>query len=135
MPLAKRTFELSLLPKLFSICRFSGDAAVPDWAWRGSFCSVTRTREELSIVAETDVVAPEARAETEWRMLKVHGPFELSEVGVVASLVAPLAAGGVSVFTVSTFDTDYLLVQSAQWPAALTALREAGHTVHEHEIE
>jgi hypothetical protein len=67
--------------------------------------------------------------------LKVHGPFELSEVGVLASLAAPLAAGGVSVFTISTFDTDYLLVRSGQWPAARAALRGAGHTVNDCEVE
>jgi uncharacterized protein len=55
----------------------------------------------------------------------------LSEVGVLASLVAPLAAAGVSVFTISTFDTDYLLVQSIQLLEALTTLRNAGHTVHQ----
>jgi len=135
MPLAKRTFELSLFPKLFSICRFSGDAAVPEWAWQGSFCSVTRTPEELSIVTEREAVPAGVRGAIDWRVLKVHGPFELSEVGVLASLVAPLATGGVSVFTISTFDTDYLLVQTAQWPAAQAALQEAGHTVHEREIE
>jgi hypothetical protein len=135
MPLAKRTFELSLLSQLFSICRFSGDAAVPEWAWQGGFCSVTRTQEELSIVVETEVVPVGSRSETNWRVLKAHGPFELSEVGVLVSLVGPLAAGGVSVFTISTFDTDYLLVQTAQWPAARAALRDAGHTVHEREIE
>jgi hypothetical protein len=63
--------------------------------------------------------------------MKVHGPFDLSEVGVLAALVAPLAAAGVSVFTISTFETDYLLVQGIQLREAIVAFRNAGHTVHQ----
>lgn len=131
MPDAARKFELSLLPQPFSICTLSPDANVPEWAWRGSFSAVTRTPEELSIVAESEVVPESLRAEMKWRVLKVHGPFQLSEVGVLASLLAPLAAGGVSVFAISTFDTDYLLVQEAQWQDARAMLRQAGHTLHD----
>jgi uncharacterized protein len=135
MAAAKRTYDLSLLSGLFLICRLDSDADVPEWAWRGYFCSVTRTAEELSIVVEREVAPVDLRTGVNWRALKVHGPFELSEVGVLSSLVGPLAAGGVSVFTISTFGTDYLLVQTAQWPAARAALREAGHTIHEREVE
>jgi hypothetical protein len=66
-----------------------------------------------------------------WRVIKVHGPFDFSEVGVLAALLQPLAAAGVSVFAVSTFDTDYLLVQCSQLREAVTGLRNASHTVHE----
>jgi hypothetical protein len=64
-------------------------------------------------------------------VIKVHGPFDFSEVGVLAALLAPLASAGVSVFTISTFDTDYLLVQCSQTREAVDALRNASHTFHE----
>jgi hypothetical protein len=131
LPAAKRSFELSLLPEKFTICRLAPDAAVPEWATRGQYFSITRTSEELSVIAETVLIPERLRTEVSWRVMKVHGPFNLSEVGVLASLVAPLAAAGVSVFTISTFDTDYLLVQSIQLLEAVTALRNAGHTVHQ----
>jgi hypothetical protein len=131
MPAAKRSFELSLLAETFTICHLAAGAAVPEWATQGQFFSITRTSEELSVIAETVLIPERLRTEVSWRVMKVHGPFDLSEVGVLASLVAPLAAAGVSVFTISTFDTDYLLVQSIQLLEAVTALRNAGHTVHQ----
>jgi hypothetical protein len=134
MPAARSTFTLSLLPKVFAICKLPADSAVPQWAAQGSFCSVTRTSDELSIVAEFELVPEDIRPEIVWRILKVRGPFDLSVVGVLASLVAPLAEAGLSVFTVSTFDTDYLLTQTGQLHAAVDALRRAGHTFYESEI-
>ena len=97
---------------------------------RRQFVSVTRTDAELSIVAETDFVPGDLpSAIPNWRVMKVHGPFDLSVVGVLASLVTPLAQKGISVFTISTFDTDYLLVQSNDLKAAAAALRNAGHSI------
>jgi hypothetical protein len=91
MPVAKRSFELSLLPEMFTICRLAPDAVVPEWATWGQFFSITRTSDELSVVAETALVPERLRTEVSWRVMKVHGPFDLSEVGVLAALVAPLA--------------------------------------------
>jgi len=75
-------------------------------------------------------VPPEVRSQVGWRVLKVHGPFVLSEIGVLASLAAPLAEAEISLFAVSTFDTDYLLVASETLAAAIAALERAAHTVH-----
>jgi hypothetical protein len=131
MPAAKRTLVLSLRPETFAICRLAPDAAVPEWATQGQFFSITRTSDELSIIAETALVPERLGTDVSWRVMKVHGPFDFSEVGILASLLEPLAAAGVSVFTTSTFDTDYLLVQSSQLRNALAGLRHAAHTVHE----
>lgn len=131
MPASKRSFELSLLPETFTICHLAADAARPEWATRGQFFSITRTSDELSLITETAFVPEKLRTAVTWRILKVHGPFDLAEVGVLAALVTPLAAAGVSVFTISTFDTDYLLVQSIQLSEAVAELRSAGHSVLE----
>lgn len=131
MPGAKRSFELSLLPETFAICRLAPDAVVPEWAMHGQFFSITRSSEELSVIAETAFVPENLLTKVSWRVMKVHGPFDLSEVGVLDALVAPLAGAGVSVFTISTFDTDYLLVQCIQLREGMAALRNAGHTVHQ----
>ncbi len=129
MPAAKHTLTISILPKLFTICRLAADTPVPGWANGGEFLSLTRTSEELSIVAEADLVPAELRSDLNWRVAKVHGPFDLSAVGVLASLVAPLAQKNISVFTISTFDTDYLLVQASDLQAAAAVLRNAGHSI------
>jgi hypothetical protein len=131
MPAAKRSFELSLLAETFTVCHLAPDAALPEWATQGQFFSVTRTGDELSVIAETNFVPEKLRTEVSWRALKVRGPFDFSEVGVLAALVAPLTAAGVSVFTISTFETDYLLVQLIQLREVVAGLRNAGHTVHE----
>jgi len=65
-----------------------------------------------------------------WRIFKVHGPFVLSEIGVLSALAAPLAEAKISLFAVSTFDTDYLLVAAETLSAAIHALGQAGHTIH-----
>ena len=131
MPASKRSFELSLLPETFTICRLAPGDVVPEWATQGRFFSITRTSDELSVITEAALVPARLRTEVSWRVMKVRGPFDFSEVGVLAALVAPLATAGVSVFTISTFDTDYLLVQCIQLREAVAALRNAAHTVHD----
>jgi hypothetical protein len=130
MTIASRHLELSLLPERFAISRLAPDSLLPSWATQGAFYSVTRTSDELSIVAEESSVPAGTLSETGWRVLKVQGPFELSEVGVLASLTSPLAAARISVFVVSAFDTDYLLVTQEQLASAIATLNRAGHSIH-----
>jgi hypothetical protein len=130
MPVAARHFELTLLPERFAISRLVADAAIPAWATQGPFFSVTRTGDELSIVSELPRAPEGVQSQPGWRVFKVHGPFVLSEIGVLSALAAPLAHAKISLFTVSTFDTDYLLVAEETLPAAIHALGQAGHTIH-----
>lgn len=120
--------QLTLLPPPLAVCRLDAAADLPLWAI-GRFVSCTRTDEELSIVCEAARVPADVRSETGWRAFKVAGPLELAQVGVLSALAAPLAAAGVSVFVVSTFDTDYLLVKEARLAEASRALEATGHTI------
>src|SRR5207248_152752 len=108
MTAESRHLELSLLPERFAISRLAADSAIPDWATQGPFFSITRTGDELSVVTELSRVPAGVQSQPGWRVLKVHGPFVLSEVGVLAALAKPLADAKISLFAVSTFDTDYL---------------------------
>jgi hypothetical protein len=135
MAAATRHLELTLLPERFAISRLAADAPVPEWATQGPFFSVTRTGDELSVVTELSRVPVGVHSQPGWRVLKVHGPFVLSEIGVLASLAAPLAEAKISLFAVSTFDTDYLLVASETLPAAIAALERAGHAIHRSKAE
>ena len=125
-----RQLELTLLPDRFAISRLAADAPIPGWATQGAFFSITRTRDELSVVCELSRVPAGVQSQPGWRVFKVHGPFVLSEIGVLSALAAPLAAAEISLFVVSTFDTDYLLVASETLLAAVAALERAGHTVN-----
>jgi uncharacterized protein len=130
-----RHFALTLLPERFAISRLAADAPIPTWATQGSFFSVTRTGDELSVVCELALVPVGVQSQSGWRVFKVHGPFVLSEIGVLSALAEPLAKARISLFAVSTFDTDYLLVASATLSAAVAALEQAGHTIHRSNAE
>lgn len=135
MAATTRRLELTLLPERFAISRLAADAPVPEWATQGPFFSVTRTGDELSVVCELSSVPIGVHSQPGWRVLKVHGPFILSEIGVLSALATPLAEAKLSLFAISTFDTDYLLVASETLSAAIAALERAGHTTHRSKSE
>jgi len=121
--------KLSVLDEICSICRLSPDEGIPTWAAGGHFYSITRTRDELSIVCESRYVPTGSRAEPGWRVLKVEGPLDFSLTGILAALAGALANAGVSLFAVSTYDTDYLLIREEDLETGIRALRDAGYEV------
>jgi len=126
---SNRRFELTVLPGFFAIVRLAADAPLPIWATTGDLFSLTRTSDELSLVCAAAQVPAGLTAEKGWRALKVQGPFVLSETGVLATLSATLAQAKVSLFAISTFDTDYFLISEEKLDAAIAALRAVGHIV------
>ena len=119
----KLNLRLSVLQQTFAICRLEKNTPIPEWALRGAqFSSITASSEEISIVCDQSVVPPDVKAVKGWRALKVEGPLDLSMTGVVASLTAPLAEAGISVFTLSTYDTDYILVKAERLEDAVRVL-------------
>jgi hypothetical protein len=127
-----RKLALVAVPGDYTVARLGSAARLPDELWRASgLVSVTRTADELSVVAPTEALAEiEAeQAESGWRLLTVRGPLAFTLSGIMAALTGELAAAGVPLFAVSTFDTDHLLVKGADLDRAITALRAAGHEV------
>jgi hypothetical protein len=90
---------------------------------------VTRTEEELSVVCAEDAVPDRVKCEKGWRCLRIRGPLAFSETGVLSSLSAPLARAGISIFVVSTYDTDNILVKEERLGAAQAVLVSEGHTI------
>lgn len=121
--------KFTLLDGLYAVARLGADDDVPPWAHRGAFSSVTRTPHELSIVCDEGSAPDDVTVERGWRCLGIEGPIPFETVGVAASFTRALAARGISVFVVSTFDSDYVLVKAARVDEALGALREAGFEV------
>ena len=97
----------------------------------GTFFSVTRTPAELSVVCDAASVPIGVKAEGPWSALAVRGPMDLNITGVLAGLATPLAVAGISIFAVSTYDTDYLLVRHHDMDRAVRVLRAAGHDISE----
>ena len=124
-----------MVPGTYAVCRLPASAAVPAWAGK-AFVSITRTAEELSIVCEErrlpeDVFGIEFQIERGWVLLKLHGPFPLDAIGVLSSVAKPLAEAAISLFALSTFDTDYILVKRVHAKQAIAALTLAGHRLVE----
>jgi hypothetical protein len=121
--------HLSVLEAPLAIVRLPPTAELPGWAWSGDLSSVTRTAEELTIVCSDASVPTDAGAQRGWRALKVQGPLDFSLTGVLAALTAPLAQARISIFALSTYDTDYVLVRGEDLDRACETLTQAGHAV------
>ena len=118
----------TLLPDTFAIVRLPPTDEMPKWT-AGQFVSITRTADELSIVCSETAVPVGSQADRGWQCLKLEGPIPLKTVGVASEFTSLLAKAGVSVFLISTFDTDYLLVKGDAFEKAADALRGGGHSV------
>jgi len=120
---------LEVLPGLLAVCRLSATQPVPEWVLRLPFWSMTRTEEETSIVVPEALASPAWKQETGFRALKVRGPLDFGLIGVLARLTVALASANVSLFALSTFDTDYVLVRDTDLQRAVAALQAAGCAV------
>jgi hypothetical protein len=112
-----------------AVVRLGAGADVPDWVGGGTLVSVTATAAETSVVCAAAAVPRKARPAGPFTAFEVAGPLDLGLTGVLAGLLGPLAAAGVAVFTVSTYDTDWVLVPSERADDAAEAWRRSGHAV------
>lgn len=111
----------------YAIVRQAPDEPVPEWATMGEFTSITRTGDELSLVCPATNLPHDVEVQHHWMCLKLHGPFPFSQTGVLLSFIEPLSTKGIPIFAISTYDTDYVLIQEEWAGAALNALHQAGH--------
>ncbi len=120
---------LSILPAPLSVCRLPAAAPIPSWALSGEFYAITRTSDELSLVCPAASVPGDIQAESGWRGLKVEGPLDFALVGILAELSGVLAQAGISLFAISTYETDYLLVKADRLNEAARVLTAAGCSI------
>ncbi|RZS34745.1 hypothetical protein EV193_10893 [Herbihabitans rhizosphaerae] len=126
-----KRLSLDVRPGEYTVLRLAADATVPENLLRANgFVSVTRTPDELSVVCPAAVAPAAELSKPGWRLLTVRGPLEFTLTGIMAALSGELAAAGVSLFAVSTYDTDHMLVPATDLARAVAALVEAGHEVH-----
>lgn len=121
--------HLHILEGELGICRLDAVSPIPGWAAESPFYSVTRTPDELSIVTGARAIPAGMQVDEGWRAIQMVGPFDFSLIGIMLSVLTPLANAGISVLAVSTFDTDYVLVKEARLDEAIAALTQAGHTI------
>jgi uncharacterized protein len=124
---------IDIRPGTYTVAKLDPGAPVPSGLLSpdsAGFVSVTRTTDELSVICPEGQAPEGAAVETGWRLLTVRGPLEFALTGIMAALANELAAAGISLFAMSTFDTDNLLVKAANLARAADTLRAAGHEVH-----
>lgn len=122
---------LITLPSMISVCRLPAVSQIPAWGLSASFYSVTKTSDEVSIVCDESHVPSDVKREDGFRALKVKGPLDFGLTGILASLAEPLAKAKISIFAISTFDTDYLLIKKDSFENAIKILINAGHHVED----
>jgi hypothetical protein len=115
------------LPGLYAIVRLAPATPVPDWAANGDFTSITRTADEVSIVCPAGNLPADVRSPHDWLCLKLEGPFAFSQTGILLSFIEPLSNNSIPIFAISTYDTDYVLVQEEFTGHAIASLQAAGH--------
>ena len=110
------------MPDKLAVCRLEKDTRIPSWATDSPFFSISKTRDELSIVCSESSVPDNIKSEKKWKAFKVEGPLDFSLTGILASLASPLAEAKISIFAISTFDTDYILVKDENLEKAVKVL-------------
>ena len=124
------SLRLAVVESKLSVVRLPARVDVPDWVnGDGQFTSITRTSDELSIVCASDAVPEGLPVEGPWRAIRVQGPIPMTLIGVIAAIADPLADGGIAIFAISTFDTDYVLVHEQNLETSIEVLQRAGHDV------
>ncbi len=127
--MSQTSLPLVVLKKSYAVCRLAATDAVPAWATGDEFLSITKTADELSVVCEEAKVPAGVKAEKSWRIFKVQGPLDFSLTGILNLMSVPLAEAKISIFVISTFDTDYLMVRGESFEAAKLVLRNTGHQI------
>ena len=123
--------KLKILDSTFSVVKISSTEKIPLWALKSDVFSITRTDEELSIVCPSECLSKNEvfkDIENDWKCIKVEGILDFSLTGILSSLANTLAENKISIFAISTFNTDYLLVKCQSIEKAIIVLENEGHS-------
>lgn len=125
----EKILTMKLLKEKFGVCRLEKNDLIPEWAKNSDFFSITKTLDELSIVCSQDSIPDDIKCEKDWRILKIEGPLDFSLIGILAPIATILAEKGISIFAVSTYDTDYILVKNKDIDNAVEALVKENYEI------
>ncbi|MFA9396967.1 MAG: ACT domain-containing protein [Clostridiaceae bacterium] len=120
--MSEKILTMKLLKEKYGVCRLDNIDEIPTWAKYGEFYSITKTSDELSIVCSEQDIPDDIKCEKDWRILKIQGPLDFSLIGILASISTILAQKGISIFAISTYDTDYILLKDTDLDNAIEAL-------------
>lgn len=124
-----KILTMKLLKESLAVCRLEKDDKIPTFAIEGDFFSITKTEDELSLVCSSKNIPDNIKCEKDWRALKVEGPLDFSLIGILSSISSILAKNKVSIFAISTYDTDYILVKDKDLDNAIIALEKENYNI------
>ncbi len=127
--MSEKILTLKLLKEKYGVCRLDKTELIPEWVKNSEFYSITKTSDEISIVCAEDIIPGNIKCEIDWRMLKIEGPLDFSLIGILASISTILAHNGISIFAISTYDTDYILVREKDIDNAVESLIKENYEV------
>lgn len=125
----EKILTMRLLKDKYGVCRLDKNESIPTWAQNGEFFSITKTADELSIVCDEENIPDNKKCEKDWKVLKIEGPLDFSLIGILSSISSILASRGISIFAVSTYDTDYILIKNKDIDKAVESLIEERYEV------
>jgi len=120
--MSEKILTMKLLKERFGVCRLNKNEPIPEWTKNSDFYSITKTLDELSIVCSQDSIPSNIKYEKDWRTLKIEGTLDFSLIGILSSISTILAQKGISIFAISTYDTDYILVKDKDIDNAINTL-------------
>ena len=122
---------LQLLKEKYGVCRLAETSSIPEWAKTSDFFSITKTYDELSIVCLEANIPEDIKYEKDWRILKIEGQLDFSLIGILSEISTILAQNKISIFAISTYDTDYILVKDKDIKNAIASLIKERYEVIE----
>lgn len=127
--MSNKILTMKLLKEKYGVCKLDKMDEIPNWAKESYFFSITKTLDELSIVCSQDNIPNDIKCEKDWRILKIEGPLDFSLIGILASISTILTQKRISIFAVSTYDTDYILIKDIDIDNAIEALVNENYEV------
>lgn len=122
--MTEKKLNLRLLKDTYGVCRLNKDDSIPSWAFDGEFFSITKTNDELSIVCLENNIPSDIKYEKFWKILKIEGPLDFSLVGILSKISSLMAENNISIFAISTYDTDYILIKKEKIDSAVNILEK-----------
>ena len=124
-----KKLTLKLLKDKYSVLRLNKNDEIPKWIFNEEFFSITRTEDELSIVCLQDKVKEYIKCERNWRILKIEGPLDFSLLGILSKISTLMANNNISIFAISTYDTDYILIKEETINRAIEVLENSNYNI------
>ena len=121
--------KLTILKDLFTVHKFSPNYEIPIQVFESHFYSISKTEDELSIVCKSSLLLDSHYKETGWSCIKVVGSLDFSLTGILAGISLVLAKAEISIFAISTFDTDYILLKTEKVKSAIKELSSSGYII------